>query len=536
MTMAIPKQRKIATQGQSWPYALTPFDGSLYFIADTHTNRDEDLAVIDADAEDGYRVIVENMGTGTAQTRTSKLTNTDDALYFTNHTPANGRELYRAAGSCGALMQTEHRPFTQRHAPPLMSRSPVLFATVVLIACYTAGCDCSSPTVESPDSKDEPIEQEARALSEMPPNSDPYILQTLTILDGTGDEPAEQASVVVRDGRFGAIGPTDELDVADDLEVIDLSGQVIVPGLIDSHVHAGQFQMRLDSFLQQGVTSIKSLGDRFPSFPDIVEEITDDETSIPRVFIAGPIFTAPGGHPEATLFAEQPLLKEEAVVAVDDPDEARKAVREVIDGGVDLIKLVYDDIWGEYERLDREVMEAIVDEAVAHEVIVTAHVGSDSEAQEVLDAGVNGIEHLIELSDETIEQMVNNGCFWVPTLAVLDAQGDSIPDSYLDSVHRAATAGVDIVAGSDVGNPGLSPGYSLHRELRLLVEAGLTPNQAITAATYNAGRFLGEDIKVGRVVEGAHADFLILDGDPRSDIDLLSRPRWIARDGEARRY
>lgn len=88
-----------SSQGQSWPYALTPFKESLVFIADTHTNRDEDLAILDPDAEDGYRVIVENMGTGTAQTRTSLLTNTDDDLYFTNHTPANGRELYRSDGT-----------------------------------------------------------------------------------------------------------------------------------------------------------------------------------------------------------------------------------------------------------------------------------------------------------------------------------------------------------------------------------------------------------------------------------------------------
>ena len=417
-----------------------------------------------------------------------------------------------------------------------MSRSSVVLLTNLLLTFCVTGCDCSSNDAPSPSVEDEVVEEEAQHLSEMPPESDNYILQNLTIIDGTGGDPVKEASVVVRGGRFDAIGPTDEMDVEEGMEVIDLSGHFIVPGLIDSHVHAGQFQMRLDSFLKQGVTSIKSLGDRFPSFLETVEEVTDEETSIPRVFIAGPIFTAPGGHPEATLFAEQPLLREEAVVVVDDPDEARSAVREVLDGGVDLIKLVYDDIWGEYERLDRDVMEAIVDEAKTQDAIVTAHIGSDEEAWEVLAAGVDAMEHVTELSDETIEEMVKADCFWVPTLAVVDAQLDSIPDSHMDSVYRAATAGVDIVAGSDVGNPGLSPGYSLHRELRLLVEAGLTPDQAITAATYNAGRFLGEDIKVGLVAKGAHADFLILDGDPRSDIDLLSRPRWIARDGEVRRY
>lgn len=425
-------------------------------------------------------------------------------------------------------------------------------SAALLLGAASVGCDRPA-TVD--DEKPAPeIEETAGQDGEIDvPQGASYALRGVTVVDGTGGEPMEEATVVVDGGRFAAVGPTGEVDVGD-TEAVDLTDHTITPALIDSHVHLGPLVVGHDQerggeddvppetptrdivdistqFVDRGVTTVKSVGDPFPWIIEARQAIDAEGADTPRVVAAGPLFTAPGGHPSATIYEANPWLRDDASALVDTAEQARRTVQEVSDGGADLIKIVYDDGGGRFVRLDDQAMEAIVDEANQRDLVVTAHVGSDEEARRVVDAGVDGIEHARPFSDETIAKMAAEDIFFVPTLSVYDSLAGAVPKNFEDSVRRAADAGVDVVAGSDVGNPGLTPGASTHRELRLLVDAGLTPQQAITAATHDAARFLGMDGEIGVIADGARADFIVVDADPIADLDALADPLWVVRDG-----
>ncbi len=422
---------------------------------------------------------------------------------------------------------------------------PTILATIVCLFGVIPACEQPDDDPDDPGQPDPPTV----------PQTDTYALEGATLIDGTGDDPVDDAVIIIDDGQFTAAGPGDDIDAPDDIETVDLTGFTVIPGLIDSHAHLGPLVVGHDEdrggeddvppntptedlvdivpqFVDHGVTTVKSVGDVFPWIVEARDAVDAEGVDTPQILTSGPLFTAPGGHPAATIYAHNPWLAEGANAEVGSADEARDAVEEVADGGVDFIKIVYDDGDGRFERLDDEVMETIIDEASDHDLKVTAHVGDDDETRRVIKAGVDGIEHARPLSDETIERMVDEEVFFVPTLAVYDSLQGGVAPAISDSVDRAADAGVNIVAGSDVGNPSLVPGASLHRELRLLVDAGLTPHDALVAATSTAARFLGKPGEVGEITAGARATLLVVEDDPLHDIDAAAEPVWVIHHGD----
>lgn len=418
--------------------------------------------------------------------------------------------------------------------------------TLVLCSIFGLGCD---PPDDDPDPPEDRVE-----LPDAP-DATVWAIEGVRLVDTTGGEPIEEATIVVDGNEFADVGPADEVEVPDNAEVLDLSGWTVLPGLIDSHVHLGPLVVGHDEqrggpgdvapdeptgelvelapgFVDDGVTTVKSVGDPFPWLARAREALEDEGPDTPTVFAAGPLFTAPDGHPPATIYAANPWLRDEGNREVDDPDDARQLVQEVADDGADLIKIVYDDGDGRFERLDRSVMEAIVEEAGDRDLSVTAHIGDETEANHAIDAGVDGLEHARDIGESTYQRMVDREVFYVPTLSVYDAVRGSVAPSVEQSVELAAEVGVDIVAGSDVGNPNLQPGASLHREMRLLVEAGLSPADALVAATSTAAEFLGEEDELGTIASGARADLLVVDGDPLESIEAAADVQWVVHRGE----
>jgi imidazolonepropionase-like amidohydrolase len=294
--------------------------------------------------------------------------------------------------------------------------------------------------------------------------------------------------------------------------------------------------------------------------------------------------TAPGGHPVAVMEHVAPWWIRWYLIPrfsrqVDSPESARAAVREIVGLGADVVKLSVDRIPEQAPRIPREVLAAAVDEAKSKHVRSVAHIGTTEDALDAADAGIAAWMHGVYKERIPDDQIAHLAGFHIPMVATMNvfesyallgqekrvatpleretveadvlSGFDQVPDTdtvafflpyiemlrsqrtaWRDNVRRLHEAGVTILAGSDTQS-GVFPGAGLHRELHLLTEAGLTPAQAIRAATLDAANFLGNGSEpdFGAVVEGKRADLLLVEGDPTADLDALARIKAVIKGG-----
>lgn len=387
-----------------------------------------------------------------------------------------------------------------------------------------------------------------------------------TVLVGPNLEAQHDATVLIRDGTILAVGPRAEVEIPVNAETIDLSGMTLLPGLIDLHVHLGMPELQAGermglqamlratvdavrhapgarrSFLEHGVTTVRSLGDDRTWVLELRRMIADGELEGPRVYAAGPVFTTPGGHPIVTIHGGR---IGDPLGVPGTPDEARVAVRHlaIADGGVDLIKVIQER--GSPDRplqpIAVDILNAIVEEAHAHGLPVIAHWGTIQDLEEVLRAGVDGLEHLDSRDvldgwpDEALIALIARNLPLTPTLAVTEAafvsrEASTVLTQLQQRVAEFHAAGGRIVVGSDAAMPGVPFGRGVHRELELLVEAGLTPQQALRAATSAAAEALRAD-HFGMIEPGRAADLLAVRGNPLDDIGAIREVVAVWRDG-----
>jgi imidazolonepropionase-like amidohydrolase len=338
----------------------------------------------------------------------------------------------------------------------------------------------------------------------------------------------------------------------------------------------------LAAYLYAGVTTALDLGGLTPAVFAERASIAAGERLGPRLLAAGPIFTAPGGHPVNFLQAWMPwylrwYVVPRAVREVGTADDAVRAVAALLPERPDLLKLAVDVDTGDVPRLSREVIAAITAAGHANGVRSIVHVGDSAEAIDAVRGGADALAHVPwreEVSDEAVAAIAAARVPVVVTLAVFDLMegkrtrpSDFLPierevagtdllarllapaplppaeqimqraaiaahDARRRSVARLRAAGVPILAGSDACNPGALPGAGLHLELVKLVEAGLTPGQALRAATWENARFLaGESADFGEIDLGKRADFFLVAGDPTSRIEDLGRITHVVLDG-----
>ncbi|MGH7468625.1 MAG: amidohydrolase family protein [Longimicrobiales bacterium] len=372
-----------------------------------------------------------------------------------------------------------------------------------------------------------------------------------TVIDGTGAPPLRDGVIVIEAGRITAVGTRDQVAVPGHATRRNVSGLTVLPGLIDSHVHLalsmvapGAHESAVDALLvvllDQGVTSVRDVGGPYPWMIELARAIESGQRAGPRIFAAGPTITAPAGHPAGTLLKGSAEAIELGTRQLRAPGEARPVVRELAEGGVSLIKVIFDggsqrSPLGLLPRLDTTTLRAVVSEARAAGLPVTVHWSNVSELAHVVAARPTQLEHpgVTPIPDALIEQIAQSGIAVDPTLVVYSTilPPNIFSSGPLSNVRRLAARGVVITAGTDAPLGGLRPGESLHRELELLVQAGLTPVQAVQAATGNAARFLGRNADVGTIAVGKRADLLFVSGDPATSITDIRNVRLVIQNG-----
>ena len=395
----------------------------------------------------------------------------------------------------------------------------------------------------------------ACAIPRRPPTPGTFAFVHATVIDGTGAAPKPNQTVVVSGGRIAAIGDSADVSIPSDARSIDATGQFLIPGLWDLHVHTryeGIDHLRL--LLVNGITTARDMAGPWSHLSEIKrwqDEIARGERIGPRLLAAGPLLDGPGSP-----------WSHAAVVA--NPEEGRSVVRRLRAEGADFVKV--------YGRLSRESFFAIADEAKSVGLPFVGHVPRALSVTEASNAGQRSVAHLtgmllrcpdgeeeLLLNPSKLEELAlllrRNGTSVVPTLSnarrglgwarqhqdVMEADRlRYVPEAYRRSWMRAQAPsvecaaisfeksvelvgllhahGVSILAGTDVVKPFFVPGFSLHDELSLLVGAGLSEIEAIQAATRNAARFAGMD-DVGTIERDMVADLLVLDADPLENID-----------------
>lgn len=410
--------------------------------------------------------------------------------------------------------------------------------------------------------------------------ADITVLTGATLYDGSGAPPLANAVVVVRDNRIADIGPVDRVPIPSGAGVTDLRGKWILPGLVDAHVHffqsgglytrpdvidlqnvrpydveiatiRRQLPATLTRYIRSGVTSVVDLAG--PAWTYELRRLADDAAASPRVALAGPGL-APALRPG--------LDGEHApAVVVRTPEHARRAVQLLAADRPDLLKIWFVLSPNMNPQREFRWVYAAIDEAHKRGLRVAVHATKLQLAHEMVRAGADILVHSIDdelIEPELLSLMRARGVIYIPTLGVgrryaevlgqqlvlspfeqAMADGDviasfddlrrltrgraskrSLPDNRIanENLRRVYRAGVQIAAGSDAGNIGSLHGPGLHRELELMVEAGLTPVQVLQSATRNAAAVMGRGNELGRLQPGMLADLLVLDSNPLADI------------------
>lgn len=396
-----------------------------------------------------------------------------------------------------------------------------------------------------------------------------------TLLAVPGRDPAAKQTIVIENGRVTAVEAGFTTAKGDDT-VIDLSDQFVLPGLIDCHVHlTGQFgpQHKMDIVeegpeaialhaarharvtLEAGFTTVRDLGEIGGAGNAIFalkNAIACGYVVGPRIYAAGSIISPTGGHGMTCGYRDDINLLLDASGRADGAEGCRHAVRRQVSRGADFIKFVAtggvltDTDTGTGQQFFDDEYEAIV--ATAHMLgrKTTAHAHGADGMKAALKAGVDAIEHGTFMDEEIMDTMIERGTFYVPTtlagMTVADyaRNADFMPKAIRDkalavgpniveTLRRAHKEGIKVAFGTDTA---VSPHGENAGEFLLMVRAGMTPMEAITAATVTASDHIGHKADIGTIEPGKAADLVATTKSPLDDIAELTRIRFVMRDGK----
>jgi imidazolonepropionase-like amidohydrolase len=352
----------------------------------------------------------------------------------------------------------------------------------------------------------------------------PLIAISGRLIDGSGADPVEDATLVIWGFHIVAVAPEDELEVPVGAKHYRLYGSTILPGFINTHVHNAYSSRNLETWAESGVTTVRDVGARVGSPWDTWRTRFEDDPRYARILAAGPLVTCPDGYPI--------IPNGFSSLTVDSPAEARDEINQLIDRGADVIKIVIES--GVQEVLSGELATIIVDTAHDRGIPVTVHLVFLRDLRTALDAGVDDIGHMVldHVPDSLIQRMVADDVGWVPTMAALDGNGTPM----YDNLQRFIAAGGRVALGNDAGFiPGLVIGMPLP-ELEAMEQAGMTPRQIIVAATSDAAIVCHRQDLIGSLEPGKLADVLVVNGDPLTDLRVLEDVRMVMHGGEIIRF
>ena len=413
----------------------------------------------------------------------------------------------------------------------------------------------------------------ASAAEPAAPAERPTVILAGSMIDGLGGKPRPNVAVVVRGNRIVAVREQGSRELPADAERIDLGAATLLPGLIDAHTHVflqgeipaeGGYDIQLlkhpASFraaravvaarraLEQGFTTIRDVETEGAGYGDvgIKQAIEAGIIPGPRMFVSTVSISSTGGYNLEGYAPEISVPKGSQLI--DGPVEARKAAREQLDKGADWLKVYMTHrSWVDRDgnlvsqpTLTVEELKAIVDEAHGWGRKVACHAYNGIGLKRALDGGCDSLEHGLEITDEEIQQMLKQGTWYVPTLAVYYKDWDpaDTPSGQRDrkrtAVHavsfaKALKAGVKIAFGTDVG--GFPWSEPIAQEFTREVELGMTPMQAIQSATVKAADLLGMAGEIGVIAPGAYADLMAVRGDPLADVAALEKPEFVMTRG-----
>ena len=401
------------------------------------------------------------------------------------------------------------------------------------------------------------------------PASQITVIAGATVIDGVSEAPIEDAVLVISGDTIRDIGKRGSFPIPAGARIVDAAGKVILPGMFGLHGHVGRtegmesseenfnrerVQRDANAYLYYGVTHLLSLGHDREPMADFLAGQRAGSAGGARLYTAGLGFGAQGGWPRNP-YVNRPTTPEEARAMVQ--KEAAKHPR--------VLKIWEDNRLGELPDFSPEIYGAVIEEARRHNLRVVAHAFYLEDAKELIRRGVVALAHSVldkEVDEEFLTLAKENRITQVTTLAghhvnISYADGPAFLDDpglpllfpatvlatvgsqeYRDKLAgnpnmprwrreyeiaakntaKVAAAGTPIAVGTDSGLPLRFPGLWEHREMELLVQAGLTPMEAIQAATINAARFLGVDNRYGTLAPGKVADLIVLHADPLADI------------------
>jgi imidazolonepropionase-like amidohydrolase len=416
----------------------------------------------------------------------------------------------------------------------------------------------------------------AASAAAQAPTDSVILIQAGRLLDRPGQQPRGASTVIVRNGRIEAI--RDGFATADGFPgatVVDLRERYVLPGLIDCHVHldsdrAGQEGL-LESLtnndayfayqalanarktLEAGFTTVRNLGNDRGVTLALRDAIAAGMVAGPRIIDAGNGISATAGHGDGTLSLAPDIAEHVSEANLCDGIEScRRAVREQIRRGVDVIKIMTTG--GVNSRIGTGVGKQMFDDE-AQALIETAHLygkkvavhahGADG-INLALKHGADSIEHGTLLDEDSIKLFLKNGAYYVPTLSTVNGYLERLakdPNAYPPEVKTkidwriqitgkalalAYPRGVKIAFGTDAG---VSKHGRNADEFELMVKHGMTPAAAIKAATLNAADLLGIAAEAGSIEPGKRADLIAVAGDPLSDVTVLKRVAFVMKDG-----
>ncbi len=422
----------------------------------------------------------------------------------------------------------------------------VLFATALL-----AGCDQGS--TNPPDSEKNPL-----------------LIKGVNIIDMRTGDILENYSIIVVDNRIDTIAPAGEITRPGAAQTVDATGKYVIPGLYDMHVHFGiwEWQAAFPPMLKNGVLGVRDMGWAMDKPVELRNRVNNTDLIGPKMFVAGPTLDGPTDN--------WPFR-----VTVENVDQVEGVIADLKSAGVDFVKV--------HGQLDRDVYFAIAQQATAAGFAFSGHIPSDVTPVEAADAGQASLEHLImpwcEFNDDgcgndetlaAITAFKKNGTWLTPTATVyqasyrmwaekelLEEHNSLVTEGVLESWDLQARVneqflpppeqraelyrgtfntvkkmirflqeqGVRLMTGTDTGYLHVYPGYSVWDEMEIWTEAGVTPLQALQAATINPVEFLGIDKDHGAIAEGFSANFVMLDANPLLDIAGARDVHGIVLDG-----
>ena len=394
-----------------------------------------------------------------------------------------------------------------------------------------------------------------------------------TMIDGTGSAPIPGGVALVEGADIIAAGSAQSVPVPEDADIIDAAGMTLMPGLIDTHDHLASFSyeiasrwgiteprsarhLRIASVLRQtldtGYTAVRDAGGLDAGFRMAVDE---GLVPGPRLHVALGFITPTGGMADrVSPLGYRPPAGEDSGLpwgVADGPIAMRAKVREMVGAGADVIKTATTGGASSTAGLgpkdvlfERAELEALVDEAHKRGKRVMCHALGGLGLRMAIEVGVDSIEHgsYLDEDPQLLEMMAAKGIVFTPTYGVYTfhathgtphgrARAAALREHHVKSLRMALDYGVTITAGTDEG--GWEHGNNAH-ELTCLVEAGMTPIQAIVAATGDAAKCMGLDSEIGSIEKGKRADLILVDGNPLDDVKILERGnavKYVMKDG-----